>query len=273
MKTRWGWASAAGRVTCTVSSPFTRAGISRPISRQSRGAQAPAATTTAPASMRPAFVSTPRTRLSRRRIFVHRGPLEYPGTELVSPSPEAFDRGGGVGVAALGLPGCGAQVLDVGERLEVAELARREGDGVDPDRAQHLDVLPERVGIRRGDDVHEPRVGEYGRAAHDLRPVLEDGEAGEREPRVPLVGVVHPHERARPARGAAGQRRLLAENDARDAPRGQGIRDARAVDAATDHHDVGGLSHPEGYSFRRIPYHVASPARRFTFGLGRCLRP
>src|SRR6266851_5796550 len=242
MKTRWGWASAAGRVTCTVSSPFTRAGISRPISRQSRGAHAPAATTTAPASMRPA---------------------------LVSPSPEAFDRGGGVGVAALGLPGGGAQVLDVGERLEVAELARREGDGVDPDGAQHLDVLPERVGIRRGDDVHEPRVGEYGRAAHDLRPVLEDGETGEREPRVPLVGVVHPDERARAARGAAGQRRLLAENDARDAPRRQCIRDARAVDAATDHHDVGGLSHWEGYSFRRMPYHVASPASRFTSGLER----
>ena len=58
---------------------------------------------------------------------------------------------------------------------------------------------------------------------------------------------------------------------ARDAPRRKGIRDARAVDAATDHHDVGGLSHWEGHSFRRIPYHVASPANRFTSGLGRCL--
>lgn len=45
-----------GRVTSIVSSAFGRAGSSRPISRQRRGAHAPAATTTAPASMRPARI-------------------------------------------------------------------------------------------------------------------------------------------------------------------------------------------------------------------------
>jgi hypothetical protein len=61
-------------VTSIVSSALGRAGSTIPASPQSRGAHAPAATTTAPASMRPAPVSTPITALSRRtsrRTGVH----------------------------------------------------------------------------------------------------------------------------------------------------------------------------------------------------------
>src|SRR2546427_58474 len=70
MKITCGRASSAGRVTTTVSIPLTRAGSPSPISRQSRGAHAPAATTTAPASIPAVLVSTPVTRLPRRRILV-----------------------------------------------------------------------------------------------------------------------------------------------------------------------------------------------------------
>src|SRR6266851_5685496 len=70
MKTMCGVAISGGRVTSMVSRALGRADSSMPISRQSRGAQAPAATTTAPASMRPDGVSTPTTALSRRTIRV-----------------------------------------------------------------------------------------------------------------------------------------------------------------------------------------------------------
>jgi hypothetical protein len=66
--------SSAGRLTATVSMALGRAGSGRPISRQRRVDHAPAATTTAPASMRPAEVSTARTRLgptSTRVTSVH----------------------------------------------------------------------------------------------------------------------------------------------------------------------------------------------------------
>ena len=70
MKTMWPCASAGGRVTATVSMALGRAGSVTPSSRQRRGAQAPAATTTAPASMAPAAVSTPVTRRPDRRTAV-----------------------------------------------------------------------------------------------------------------------------------------------------------------------------------------------------------
>ena len=70
MTTMCGRASSGGRVTSIVSSALGRAASSIPISRQSRGAHAPAATTTAPQSMRPAAVSTPTTALSRRTMRV-----------------------------------------------------------------------------------------------------------------------------------------------------------------------------------------------------------
>ena len=70
MKTMCGSRSSEGRVTATVSMAFGRAGTVSPISSQSRRDQAPAATTTWPASIRPAEVSTPVTRLSRRTIRV-----------------------------------------------------------------------------------------------------------------------------------------------------------------------------------------------------------
>ena len=70
MKTMCGSRSAAGRLTATVSMAFGRAGTASPISSQSRRDQAPAATTTWPASIRPADVSTPVTRLSRRTMRV-----------------------------------------------------------------------------------------------------------------------------------------------------------------------------------------------------------
>jgi hypothetical protein len=68
--TMCGLAMPAGRLTSIVSIAFGRAGSESPISRQSRGAHAPAATTMAPASMRPPGVSTPITALSRVRMRV-----------------------------------------------------------------------------------------------------------------------------------------------------------------------------------------------------------
>ena len=65
-----GFAISGGRVTSIVSRALGRASSAIPISRQSRGAHAPAATTTAPASMRAAAVSTPTTALSRRTMRV-----------------------------------------------------------------------------------------------------------------------------------------------------------------------------------------------------------
>jgi hypothetical protein len=70
MKTMCGSQSAGGRATATVSMAFGRAGSGSPISSHSRRDHAPAATTTPSASMRPAEVSTPSTRLSRRSIRV-----------------------------------------------------------------------------------------------------------------------------------------------------------------------------------------------------------
>src|SRR5437667_6483980 len=105
--------------------------------------------------------------------------------------------------------------------------------------------LPERVGVCGRDDVHEPGVREHGRAAHDLGPVLEDREAGERQARVPLVRVVHADERARATRGAVGERRLLAEHDTAHTPRGQRVCDAHAVDSTSDNDDVGRPGHAE----------------------------
>ena len=175
----------------------------------------------------------------------NRSPLEDSSAELGCPTPEAFDRAGGIRVAALGLPRGGADVVDVGEGLQRVELARRQRGGVDTDAAQHLDVLAERVGVRGCDDVHESGVREHGGAAHDLGPVPEDREAGERQARVPLVRVVHANERARATRGAVGERRLLAEHDTAHATRGQRVCDAHAVDSAPDNDDVGRLGHAE----------------------------
>src|SRR5439155_8195997 len=96
------------------------------------------------------------------------------------------------------------------------------------------------------------------RTAHDLGPVPEDRKAGEREPRVPLVRVVHADECARAARGSVGERGLLAEDDASHTARGQRVRYAHAVDSATHHHDVGRLGHPglpeEGYRSVLVGY-------------------
>src|SRR6266404_103850 len=159
MKITWGSVSATGRSTWTVSRPLTRAGISIPISRHRRGAQAPGARLHAGDAALAA------------QDLPDRSPLEDPRAELGCATPEALDRAGGIRVAALGLPGGGADVVDVREGLQVVELARRQRGGVDADAPQHLDVLAERVGIRGRDDVHESGVREHRRSAHDLGPV------------------------------------------------------------------------------------------------------
>ena len=85
---------------------------------QSRRDHAPAATTTLPASMRPAEVSTPRTRLSPPVDPRHRGPLEDPRAQLGGAAAEALHGLGRIRVAALGLVGRRAHVVDVGEGLQ-----------------------------------------------------------------------------------------------------------------------------------------------------------
>src|SRR5204863_408756 len=81
----------------------------------------------------------------------HRRPLTDRRAELLRATPEALHGVGRTGVAALGLPGGRADVLDVGEGLEVPELGWRERDRVDADAVQHLDVLPEVLGVRGRD--------------------------------------------------------------------------------------------------------------------------
>ena len=68
--------SSAGRLTATVSIAFGRAGSASPISWQSRRDHAPAATTTRSVSMRPAEVSTARTRLSPRSMRISSVPCK-----------------------------------------------------------------------------------------------------------------------------------------------------------------------------------------------------
>src|SRR5262249_4957164 len=145
-------------------------------------------------------------------------------------------------VAAGGLVGGGPDVVDGEARLERPHVGRRESHRVHPDRAEHLDVLPEVRGVGGGDQVEEAGRGEHGRSAHQLRPVTKEGKARPGQARVPLVRVVHPDERARATRGPARQLRLLAERHAR-APRGHGVGDRDTDDATTDHYDVGCLRH------------------------------
>src|SRR5262249_44286437 len=149
-----GVASSCGRVTSSVSIALGRAASVTPIPAQRRVAQAPAATTTAPASMRPAAVSTPVTALSRRTRPVTGVPG---GVRLPAKAPPEV---GGAGVATLGLVGGGADVVDVDERLQRLDLARRQRDGVDTEAAEHGDVLAQRRSIRWAHDGQEARAGE-----------------------------------------------------------------------------------------------------------------
>ena len=77
MKIMWGFRRSGGRVTATVSMAFGRTGSARPNSSQKRFDHAPAATITLPASMRPAEVSTPVTRLAHRSPHVPCVPLPH----------------------------------------------------------------------------------------------------------------------------------------------------------------------------------------------------
>src|SRR4030095_15896200 len=116
-----------------------------------------------------------------------------------------------------------------------------ERGGVDADAAEHLDVLSERLRVLRRYHVAEPGLGEPRRAAYELRPVAEHGEARPGQARVPLVGVVHADQRARAPRGAVGERALLEQDHALHPARGERVGEAAPVDAAADDDDVGGL--------------------------------
>ena len=95
MKTMCGSRSSAGRLTATVSMALGRAGSASPISWQRRRDQAPAATTTLPASMRPAEVSTPRTRLSPRsmRVTAVHGRIRAPSSMARRRKPSTVSAG------------------------------------------------------------------------------------------------------------------------------------------------------------------------------------
>ncbi len=192
----------------------------------------------------------------------HRGPLEDAGAQLPGAPAEALDRVLRIGVAAVGLVRGGAEVRHVGEGLEVLELRGRDGDRVDADSAQHLHVLPEGVRVGRCHHVEEARMGEDRGPAHQLLPVREEREAGPRQPRVPLVRIVHADEGARPARGAARQRALLEQHDPLDPPGGQRVGDARSVDSTTDHDHVRRLSHRRSYLSGRAPPPLRSASGR-----------
>src|SRR5206468_1842515 len=137
--TMCGFASSGGRVTSMVSIAFGRASSASPISLQSRGAHAPAATTTAPASMRPDGVSTPVTALSRllmRVTGVH--------WRIWAPRACACRRKPSTTSAGLAEPRIArprqARVLDVGvvhahERARAARCAAGQGALLEEDHA------------------------------------------------------------------------------------------------------------------------------------------
>src|SRR5438105_4814899 len=184
--------------------------------------------------------------------------------------PEAFNHVGRARVAARRLIGGGADVVHVDEGLQRLELVRRQRDGVDADAAQHQDVALQRAGILRPNDREEAGAPEDGRPAHALRPVAEERIACPRQPRVLDVGVVHTHERARAAGGAAGQRALLEEDDALDAGRRQRERDAGTDYPATDHDHVRGHGRA-GFKRKLTGWRPCSESTTYFFTLGRIL--
>ena len=171
-----------------------------------------------------------------------RRPRHDPRPQLLGAAPEALHRLRRIGVAAVGLIGRAADVLHVGAGLKRLQLGRGERRGVDADAPQHLDISPQVLRVGRRHHVHEAGAGEHGRPAHQLAPVLADREARPRQPRIPLVGVVHADERARAPGSAARERALLHEQDL-DASGRQRIGDAGPVDPAADHHHLRRLDH------------------------------
>jgi hypothetical protein len=102
----------------------------------------------------------------------------------------------------------------------------------------HGDVGLEVVAKRGRDEHQQPHGLEAALPANHIAPVLEIPQALEREPRLRLVGVVHPHEGPALARGTRRQMAPFHHHDALDARPGQMEGRTEAIDACTHHDNI-----------------------------------
>ena len=104
-------------------------------------------------------------------------------------------RGPWVGITAFGLIRCQRQIVDLGERLQVAEFLRADHCCIHAHALQHLDILAESIGIVRSHRENKSCPREAALAPHHIIPVLEVAQGGKGHARLGLIGVMHAHQR------------------------------------------------------------------------------
>ena len=193
----------------------------------------------------PGRLDAPAGRLDRHdaiALDLHRAdlcPLPDGCAQLLRPAGEAPRRGRRVGVPAPRLVRRRADVGDLRLRLQVLDVARADGGRFDADAAEHLDVPAQVLGVLRRYDHQESGAREPALAADGVPPVPEELEALPGQAGVPFVRVMHPDQRARPARRPRRQRRLLHQERPAQARLGERVHRARPDHAPADHHRLG----------------------------------
>ena len=144
------------------------------------------------------------------------------------------ERFGGVGVSGRRGVRIGvSRIRLIRERLPFAGRDHRrdfadvlDGDQrrIHADRALHLDVRLHRRAVFFADNHKVARLDVAGRRADNLAEVPENVQTVPRQPGGDFVGVVHPQNRLRPARGAAGENVALQQNGVGHAALGEVVQ-------------------------------------------------
>jgi hypothetical protein len=172
----------------------------------------------------------------------HRDALADPRAEVDRPRRERERRRHRVGIAGLRLDRRQAHTGEVELGMLGGQVGRLDQLGLHTEPPQHGDVPPHALGLVRPDQHDDASRGEPAPPADPVAPVLEPGQARQGQPRLRLVGVVHPDQRARPG-GHAGAHGPALDHQYVHAPLGQVEGDRAAHHASPDNDHARPVAH------------------------------
>lgn len=123
-------------------------------------------------------------------------------------------------------------------RLHVVDFGRGQYLRANAHTALHGDVGRQHIGVSRSDQHQKACLAELG-----IRELLEEPQRMQSHACQHVVAVVLPNECARPTGGSRRDAIALEEDDIAGSASGELESDARAGNAATNHHNVGGVRH------------------------------